>query len=218
MPLRNRTGPGSLHIYLSPAYLITVAFTEVLEMSTATLTDAGRGLWTIDPAHTQAEFGVRHMMISTVRGRFAEVAGTITVDPDDLASTSVDVRIGANSIDTGNEDRDKHLRSADFFDVESHPEITFRSSRVNAVNGRLEVHGDLTIRGTTREVVLDAEELGAGLDPWGQQRVAFRGETRINRKDFGLTWNQALEAGGVLVGDEVRITLEVQAIAASSED
>jgi len=187
------------------------------DMSTDTLTAAEEGTWTIDPAHTQAEFGVRHMMISTVRGRFAEVAGTITVDPNDISSSSVDVRIGANSIDTGNGDRDRHLRSPDFFDVETHPEITFRSTGVSAADGKLQVHGDLTIRGTTRQVVLDAEELGAGVDPWGQRRVGFRGETRIHRKDFGLSWNQALEAGGVLVGDEVRITLEVQAIAASSE-
>ena len=187
-------------------------------MTSNTLTAAGRRLWTIDPAHTQAEFGVRHMMISTVRGRFAEVTGTITLDPDDITFSLVDVRIGVNSIDTGNGDRDKHLRSADFFDVEAHPEITFRSTRVSTANGNLHVHGDLTIRATTRQVVLDSEQLGTGLDPWGQQRVGFRGETRINRKDFGLVWNQALEAGGVLVGDEVRITLEVQAIAASSED
>jgi len=187
-------------------------------MNANTLTAAGKGLWTIDPAHTQAEFGVRHMMISTVRGRFAEVASTITLDPDDIASSSVDVRIGVDSIDTGNRDRDEHLRSADFFDVASHPELTFLSTRVSVAGGKLKVHGNLTIRGTTRQVVLDSEELGTGLDPWGQQRVGFRGETRINRKDFGLVWNQALETGGVLVGDEVRITLEVQAIAASSED
>ncbi len=183
-----------------------------------TQTAAGTQTWQLDPAHSQVEFGVRHMMISTVKGHFPEVEGTIHLDEKDPAESSVEVSIDTASIDTRNEDRDNHLRSEDFFHVEKHPEIRFVSSAIEARGeDRYEVRGDLTIRGESREVVLDVERLGEGVDPWGNQRFGFRGETRINRKDFGLTWNQALEAGGVLVGDEVRITLEGQAVL-SEED
>ncbi len=186
-------------------------------MSTITQTRQGTSTWKIDPAHTQVEFGVRHMMLSTVRGNFSGVEGSITFDPSRTESATAEVRIDASSIDTRNGDRDQHLRSADFFDVETHPELTFRSTSVRRTGDGLEVAGELTIRGTTRNVVLEVEELGGGTDPWGQERLGFRGETRINRKDFGLTWNQALETGGVLVGEEVRITLEVQVVAAGGE-
>ena len=173
------------------------------------------GTWTLDPAHSQVEFGVRHMMISTVKGTFTELQGTLELDEDHIGNSSVEVEIDAASIDTRNEDRDQHLRSGDFFDVENHPSLTFRSTRVEKADDGLRITGDLTIRGETREVTLDAEELGRGTDPWGNPRVAFRAGTKIDRKDFGLTWNQALEAGGVLVGNEVSIELEVQAIPAS---
>jgi polyisoprenoid-binding protein YceI len=168
--------------------------------------------WQIDPAHTEVEFAVKHMMISTVKGRFADVSGTITLDETDLAGSSVEVEIDVASIDTRQADRDAHLRSADFFDVENHPKLTFRSRRVEAEGqGRFRVVGDLTIRGVTREVVLEATDEGRGTDPWGNAKAGFSARTSIDRQDYGLTWNAALETGGILVGNEVKITLEVQA-------
>ena len=169
--------------------------------------------WQLDPAHTQANFSVKHMMFAKVHGGFDSIAGALRIgDWDDLDSWSADVTIAAASINTGQAQRDEHLRSSDFFDVEEHPELTFRSTSVRkSEDGTLVVTGDLTIRGVTREVELDVEETGRGTDPWGNERVAFRASTRIDRRDFGLTWNQALEAGGVLVGHDIDITLEVQA-------
>ena len=179
---------------------------------TVTNPSATAAAWQIDPAHTDVGFSVRHLMISTVRGRFASVRGTIVLDEAEPGRSSVDVEIDAASIDTRQEQRDAHLRSADFFDVENHPLLTFRSRSVEqAAEGRLRVTGDLTIRGTTREVVLDVTDEGRGIDPWGGQRAAFSAITTIDRRDFGLTWNQGLETGGVLVSNEVRISLDVQA-------
>lgn len=168
--------------------------------------------WQIDPAHTGVEFAVKHMMISTVKGRFTDVNGTIHLDDSDLAGSSVEVEIGAESIGTGQEQRDEHLRADDFLDVENHPAIKFRSRRVE-VDGddRFQVVGDLTIRGTTQEVILEATHEGRATDPWGNEKAGFTAETTIDRRDFGLTWNAALETGGVLVGNEVRIILELQA-------
>jgi polyisoprenoid-binding protein YceI len=185
-------------------------------MSTHTV-DTQRQTWTLDPAHSEVEFGVRYMMISTVKGHFTGVEGTIHLDEQDISDSSVDVTIDTRSIDTRNADRDAHLRSEDFFDVEHYPTIRFRSREIVAGGDGFRVKGDLTIRDVTREVVLDAEELGRGTDPWGNPRVAFRADTRISREEFGLTWNQALETGGVLVGDEIRLALEVQAIPAADE-
>lgn len=171
--------------------------------------------WAIDPAHTDVGFAVKHLMISTVRGRFGNVRGTIQLDESDLAGSSVEVEIDAASIDTRQEQRDAHLRSADFFDVEKFPLITFRSRAVESLgDGRFKVTGDLTIHGVTREVVLAATDEGRGVDPWGNQKAAFTAETKIDRRDFGLGWNQALETGGVLVANEIRITLDVQAVRA----
>ncbi|NIP81302.1 MAG: YceI family protein, partial [Gemmatimonadetes bacterium] len=173
-------------------------------------------VWNIDAAHSLAEFTVRHMMITKVRGRFPEVEGTIRVDEAEPENSSVRVRIDATSIDTGQEDRDAHLRSGDFFDVERYPALTFESTRVEGL--RLEpgtgftVWGDLTIHGVTKEVELSAVYEGGGTDPWGGDRVSFAAETEIDRRDFGLEWNQALETGGVLVGHEVKIHLEAQAV------
>ncbi len=181
-------------------------------------TAPGTTSWHIDPAHSQVEFGVRHMMISTVKGFFTGVEGVIHLDEDDLSNSRVDVTIDASSVDTRNEDRDNHLRSGDFLDVETHPSITFRSRRVEGSLESFQVTGDLTIRGETREVTFEAEKQGGGTDPWGNQRLGFRGETKVSRKDFGLTWNQALETGGVLVGDEARIILEVQGVRAEGTD
>jgi polyisoprenoid-binding protein YceI len=169
--------------------------------------------WQIDPAHTQVEFTVKHMMFSKVRGRFEAVDGSLQFDPDsDIGDAGVRVTIDAASIDTGQEDRDEHLRSADFLDAEQYPQLTFASNSVEAGRGdEFTVTGDLTIHGVTREVEVDAELSGVATDPWGNERVAFSGSTTIDRRDFDLTWNQALETGGVLVGHEVNISLEVQA-------
>ena len=169
--------------------------------------------YSIDPAHTTAEFVVRHLMISKVRGRFTSLTGTIQVPEGTGVPTSVDVTIDAASVDTHEEQRDGHLRSADFLDAEKFPKITFKSTGVDGTGDAFKVSGDLTIRGVTRPVVLDTTFEGRGSDPWGNERVGYEAHTKINRKDYGLAWNQALEAGGVVVGDEVKIELNVEAIA-----
>lgn len=170
--------------------------------------------WAIDPAHSVVELAVKHMMFSTVKGRFPKVSGTIVLNEADLAASSVSAQIEAASIETGEQARDAHLRSADFLDAEAFPTITFRSTEVvPQTRGRFVVVGDLTIHGVTREVSLEAELVGTGTDPWGGQRAGFTASTIVNRRDFGLTWNQALEAGGVLVSDQVKISLEIQATA-----
>lgn len=188
-------------------------------MSTSTPT-AGRtptatslSTWRIDPDHTQVWFSVRHMMFATVKGQFPGVSGELKLDESDPSNSSIEVKLEAATIDTHSGQRDEHLRSADFFDVEAHPYLTFVSRRVEAAGGsKYRITGDLQIRGTTREIVLDAEETGRGKDPWGQEKLGFVASGTIDRKDFGLTWNQALEAGGVLVSDEVRISVDGQAI------
>ncbi len=186
--------------------------TTTLERDTATQTQT---VWNIDPAHTDVSFAVKHLMISTVRGRFADVRGTIRLDGDDLTKASVEAEIATASIDTRQEQRDTHLRSADFFEVETYPTITFRTTRVEPSKGdRYRVVGDLTIRDVTREVVLEAVDEGRGKDPWGGDRLAFSATTSIDRRDFGLTWNQALETGGVLVSNEIKISIDVQAMKA----
>lgn len=182
---------------------------------TATLqaTETGTSTWRIDPAHSLAEFGVRHLMISTVKGRFTDVQGNLRLAADDPTTGQVEVTIGVESIDTGVADRDKHLRSADFFDVERFPSIGFKSRSVTRVGeNELKVTGDLTLRDVTREVTLAVEELGSARDPWGGERIGFSARVRINRKDFGLTWNQVLETGGVVVGEDVKIVLEIQLV------
>jgi polyisoprenoid-binding protein YceI len=184
-----------------------------LERDTATQTQT---VWNIDPAHTDVGFAVKHLMISTVRGRFSEVHGTIRLDGDDLIRASVQAEIATASIDTRQEQRDTHLRSADFFEVEKYPLITFRSRRVERIKGdRYRITGDLKIRDITREVVLEGSDEGRGKDPWGGDRLAFSATTAIDRRDFGLTWNQALETGGVLVSNEIKISLDVQAVKAA---
>lgn len=172
--------------------------------------------WTIDPAHTTVEFSLKHLMISTVRGHFGAVSGTIVLDEANPEASTVTAEIDVTSIDTRQEQRDAHLRSADFFDVEKYPNIAFRSTRIEALGGgRYNVVGDLTIRDVTREVVLETTDEGRGGDPWGGQRAGFSATTKIDRREFGLTWNQALETGGVLVGNDIKISLEVQAVKAA---
>ena len=172
--------------------------------------------WNIDPAHTVAEFKVKHMMIAHVRGQFSRVSGVLTLDESDLANSSVEASIEAASIETHNEQRDGHLKSADFFDVEKFPTLSFQSTQIKRVqDGEISVEGDLTIRGVTRAVKFDVEgPTPPTKDPWGNTRVAISASTKINRKDFGLTWNTGLEAGGVLVGDDVTITLEAEFVKA----
>jgi len=172
--------------------------------------------WEIDPVHTTVEFSVKHMMFTTVRGRFKGVKGTIEVDEKNPDRSSVNVEIDAGSIDTGAADRDAHLRSADFLDVENHPKITFRSKRVEGAANRegdeFRVLGDLGIRGKTIEVALDVTYTGRGKDPWGGERAGANATTDIDRREWGLQWNQALETGGVLVGNKVKIEIDVQAV------
>ena len=172
--------------------------------------------WNIDATHSGINFSIRHMVVSKVRGRFAKYAGTIALDESDLARSAVEMTIDASSIDTGTPQRDAHLRSPDFFDVEKFPELRFRSKSLEKVGDEAyRVIGELTIRDVTREVSLDVEYGGRAKDPWGNERIGFVAKTAIDRKDFGLGWNQLLEAGGVLVGDRVDVELEVQAVKAA---
>ena len=169
--------------------------------------------WKIDPTHSLVEFSVKHMMFSTVKGRFGALEGSVTLPDSGYDGLSIDVTIDATSVDTRSEDRDKHLRSQDFFHVEQHPHLTFKSKKVEHVGGdKLKVVGDLTIRGTTKEVVLEANDQGRGTDPWGNQRAGFSASATIDRRDFDLTWNSALEKGGVLVGHDVKISVEAQLV------
>jgi polyisoprenoid-binding protein YceI len=171
--------------------------------------------YSIDNAHSDVSFSVRHMMFAKVRGHFTKWSASLAFDPAKPASSAVEVSIDAASIDTREPQRDGHLRSPDFLDAENFPKITFKSRKVeSAGTGHYNVTGDLAIRGVTREVVLHVEEGGRGKDPWGNERVAFLAKTTINRADFGLKWNQALEAGGVLVGEKVEVEIDVQAVAA----
>jgi polyisoprenoid-binding protein YceI len=181
-------------------------------MSTLATPQTSTATWNIDAAHSVAEFKVKHMMISNVKGQFAKVTGWLTLDESDPKNSRVEALIEASSIETRDAQRDTHLKSADFFDVEKFPTLSFKSSHITLVrDGELAVAGDLTIRGVTRKVVFTVEgPTPPARDPWGGTRVAVSATTKINRKDFGLTWNAALETGGILVGDEVTITLDVQ--------
>ncbi|MDJ0952241.1 MAG: YceI family protein [Acidimicrobiia bacterium] len=176
----------------------------------STLTLPTTGTWSVDPTHTTVGFSARHLMAAKVRGSFKTFSGSITMS-DSPESSSVSVSIDAASIDTGVEDRDNHLRSPDFLDVENYGSLEFVSTAVRPVAGGYEVDGTLTIRNTTRPVTLQMEYAGVMTDPWGNEKAIFSASTTINREDFGLTWNAPLEAGGWLVGKEVQIDIEVQA-------
>lgn len=170
------------------------------------------GTFAIDVSHSAAAFSVRHLVVAKTRGRFTDWKGEITIADDPLAS-SVDVTIFAQSIATGDDTRDAHLRNADFLDVDTYPELTYKSTSVRHVKGeQFEVLGDLTIAGVTKPVTLDLEYQGVVVDPWGGHRAVFNASTKINREDFGLTYNQALETGGVLIGKDISIELEVEAV------
>ena len=170
--------------------------------------------WNIDPAHSRAEFKVKHMMISNVKGSFTGLSGTLKLDETDYTRSTVEATIDVSTISTGDPQRDGHLKSADFFDAETFPTITFKSSNIDSTGGPdYEATGDLTIRGVTKAVIFKVEDVSTpAKDPWGKQRIGLSASTKINRKDFGLGWNAALETGGVLVGEDVTISLEVQFI------
>lgn len=172
--------------------------------------------WNIDPEHSNVGFKVKHLMVSNVKGSFDKYTGVVEINDKDITKSKVDVSIDTNSINTNVQKRDEHLRSADFFDVAKFPAMTFTSKKVaKAGKDRLKVTGDLTLHGITRSVVLDVEGPSKEIkDPWGNIRKGATATTKINRKDFGLTWNKALETGGVVVGDEVTITLEIEMIKA----
>lgn len=168
-------------------------------------------IYNIDPSHSTASFSVKHMMISKVHGSFDKISGKMTYDAANPGKSSIDITIEAASVNTREAQRDAHLRSADFFDVEKYPNLTFKSTRIDGGAGDLKLIGDLTIHGVTKQVTLDVEGPSEEVkDPWGNIKIAASATTKIKRKDFGLTWNTALEAGGFLVGDDIAITVDVQ--------
>lgn len=171
-----------------------------------------KSTWILDPAHTLAEFSVKHMMISTVKGRFNKVEGSIVVDPAEVTTAQFSGSVDIASIDTGEAGRDDHLRSADFFDAANFPTISFKSWRVEPDGDDYRMVGDLSIRGTTKSVIWALTYEGQGKDPWGNERIGFTAETKVDRKEFGLVWNAVLETGGVLVGDQVKIAVHLEAI------
>ena len=185
-------------------------------MTTLTVPQIAVSTWAIDPVHSVAEFKVKHMMISNVKGQFTGVSGKLTYDETDTTRSSIEATIDASTINTGDAQRDAHLKSADFFDVEKFPALSFKSARITQRGeDELNVEGELTIHGVTRKVVFAVEgPTEPGKDPWGNTRIGVSATTKINRKDYGLTWNAALETGGILVGDEVTITLDIQFVKA----
>ena len=170
--------------------------------------------WTIDTTHASVGFSVRHMMLAKVRGHFTKWEGKIELDDANPAASSVEASIDVASIDTREAQRDGHLRSADFFDAEKYPKISFRSTKIEPKGDGYQLTGDLSMHGVTKPVRLEVENLGGGKDPWGKQRVAFAAKGQIDRREFGLVWNQALETGGVLVGEKIDVEIEVQAVKA----
>ncbi|MFF8191377.1 YceI family protein [Streptomyces bobili] len=192
------------------------------EVGTVTLARRGGaelpppGPWTVDPAHSTVGAVAQHLGISSVRGRFTEFGASVEIAPDDVSKSRVEAVIRAASIDTGNGMRDTHLRSADFLDVEAHPEITYRSTGVSAAGDRWTVHGDLTLRGIVRPVDLDLAYLGTGSDPWGGTRAAFRATADLHREDFALTYNQVVQAGIAAIGTTLKVELDIQAVQGES--
>lgn len=168
--------------------------------------------WNVDKSHTTIEFQVKHMMFTNVRGAFDDFEATVQADPADLTTAQIEFRVKTASVNTRNGDRDGHLRSADFFDVENHPEMVFKSTKITKTgDDTYDVTGDLTIRETTKPVTFKTEVTGQGKDPWGNEVAGIAATGKVNRKDFGLVWNAALETGGVLVGDDVKITIDIEA-------
>ncbi|HKY97064.1 MAG TPA: YceI family protein [Gemmatimonadaceae bacterium] len=187
-------------------------------MTTAIQPITGTTTWALDPAHSHVEFAVKHLMISNVKGRFGEMTGTLKGNLDEPERFNLDVSITTDSIDTRQAQRDAHLRSADFFDAERWPTIRFVGKRIDGdVNGEFSLIGELSIRDVTREVKLDVTNEGAVTDPWGNSRIGFSAQGKIDRREFGLTWNQALEAGGFVVGDEIKISIDAEFTAQAEE-
>jgi polyisoprenoid-binding protein YceI len=188
--------------------LLAAALSAVLTIPAAAATST----WQIDPAHTAAGFAVKHLMISTVRGQFKGITGTVTWDDQDVSKSSVDVTIDANTVDTSEPKRDQDLKSDKFFDVTKYPTITFKSKKVEATSaGKVKITGDLTIHGVTKEVVLDVEGPTPPVkDPWGNTRVAASASAKVNRQDYGVKWNANMDGGGVVVGDDVNITIDLE--------
>ena len=185
-------------------------------MSATTASQVGTGTWIIDPVHSSAEFAVKHMMVATAKGRFGKLSGSITLDPANPTAASVEANVDVTSIDTGQPQRDGHLRNDDFFSADKYPEATFRSTRVELDGAdAAKVHGDLTIRGVTKEIALDSEITGPVTDPWGGVRYGISANAKIHRKDWGLTWNGVLEAGGLMVGDDVKLSIETEFVKAA---
>ena len=204
-------------------YLSRIAVLTGLATALSLPAAAANSMWQIDPQHSSAQFAVRHLGLSTVRGAFSKLSGAVLLDDQDITKSSVEVTIDVGTVDTREPDRDKDLRSERFFDVAHFPTMTFKSKKVEQVTpGKLRVTGDLTIRGTTKEVVLDVDGPTAPVkDPWGNQRVAVTATTKVNRQDFGVKWNAKLDNGGVVVGDDVNITIDaelIQKAAAKSGD
>jgi polyisoprenoid-binding protein YceI len=176
------------------------------------MTEMAKATWVVDPSHTTVEFSIKHMMIANVKGRFGGVEGTLVADTADLTTAAIDVAVDVASVDTRDAQRDAHLRSADFFDVEQFPKMTFKSYRIErSGENEYRLIGDLSIHGVTKSVAWNLTFEGQGKDPWGNEKAGFTAETKISRKDFGLVWNAALETGGVLVGDDVKISVAVEA-------
>jgi polyisoprenoid-binding protein YceI len=194
--------------------LARIALTAGLAAVLSLPATAATTTWQLDPMHTAAQFSVKHLAISTVRGGFSNVKGTVLFDDADVSKSSVDVTIDVSTVDTRTPDRDKDLKSDKFFDVAHYPTMTFKSTKVEQAGaGKLKVTGDLTIRGTTKSVVLDVEGPTAPVkDPWGNQRAAITATTKINRQDYGVKWNATMDSGGVVVGDEVSITIDAEMV------
>ncbi len=195
-------------------YLSRIAILASIATGLSLPAGAANSTWQIDPQHSSAQFAVRHLGLSTVRGAFSKLSGTMVLDDQDITKSSVEVSIDVNTVDTREPDRDKDLRSERFFDVAHFPTMTFKSRKVEQVApGKLRVTGDLTIRGMTKEVVLEVEGPTAPVkDPWGNQRVAVTATTKVNRQDFGVKWNAKLDNGGVVVSDDVNITIDAELI------
>jgi len=195
-------------------YLSRIAVVAGMAVGLSLPARAATSTWQIDPQHSSAQFAVRHLGLSTVRGAFSKLSGTMVLDDQDITKSSVEVTIDVNTVDTREPDRDKDLRSERFFDVAHFPTMTFKSKKVEQLApGKLRVTGDLTIHGITKEVLLDVDGLTAPVkDPWGNQRVAASATTKINRQDYGVKWNAKLDNGGVVVGDDVNITIDVELI------
>ena len=188
------------------------ALAATLVAALAVPSPAATATWQIDPAHTAAGFSVRHMMIATVRGQFKGVTGTVLWDDQDINNSTVDVTIDANTVDTGEPKRDADLKSANFFDVKNYPTITFKSTKIEKISaGKMKVTGNLTIHGVTKQVILDVEgPSGAVKDPWGNTRVALNASTTVNRLDYGVKWNAKMDSGGMVVGDDVNINIDLE--------